>query len=67
MHAPCLSQIALLDGAVERDIAAVQDQVGRGGDECRGHPLEVCDEERLVPAQVRIGDLRDTIGHGTIA
>ena len=67
MHAPSFLEIALLDGAVEGDIAGVQDEVGRGRDERRGHPLEVCDEERLVPAQVRIGYLCNAVDHGLIA
>jgi hypothetical protein len=59
-------QVGLQSGTVGGDIAGVHDQVGRRSGERRRHDVEVLHEERLVAAEVAVGELGDAERHGLV-
>ena len=56
-------EIALARRAVERDVARVEHEVGPVGAQRLADAHEVVDEERLVAAEMGVGDLGDAEGH----
>jgi hypothetical protein len=57
-------EVSVLVGAVQRDVAGVDDEVRGAGDDGRGQAAEVAGEAWLLRAEVRVGNLGDAEGHG---
>ena len=55
-------EVAFGRRAVERYVAGVEHEVGPVGPQCLADANEVVDEERLLVAEMTIGNLRDTEG-----
>ena len=56
-------EIALVRRTVERDVARVEHEVGPVGAQRLADAHEIVDEERLVAAEMGVGDLGDAEGH----
>ena len=56
-------KIGLLRGAIQADVAAVQDQIGPGRTQRRTHLHEIVDKERPRLTEMGVGNLGDTKGH----
>jgi hypothetical protein len=63
VQAPRRGEIADIRGAVEGHVARVQDHVRAAPADRLADAPEIVDEERLVVAEVGVGDVGDAEGH----
>ena len=57
-------EVGLATGAIKRDVARIDHEVRCGSPQRRADPPEILEEERLLLAEMGIGDLGDAENHG---